>query len=502
MTPSATTAGKTATNEDSEELARFRQEWLDELKHRREAASAITAGGDSQSRDVGASQTSAGEIPKGPLTSPTRSTFGKRAATDAYKRHEAANLPDDALPASHPALTNAGIQVVTANLPPSLQNALKIYKDAVEHEQNGDLDEALLLYRRAFRIDDQVDRAFRREEKLKAILQSQTAVASSKGRTTGVDELAGRFEKVVSVKETGLPTTVAVATGSLAQLIKEFPAEVQFEPLVENEPIHLKVLPDELLVSVLKRLDPTSIERFGSVSRKARLLTLDSGVWRPLVKLIYRPPQIPDDEDLIEIMERCLYDYRRVFIEQPRIRMDGVYIAICHYIRPGLSENRWVNISHLITYHRYLRFYPNGQVLSLLVNEEHGPQQVIPMLKPTLRMKGFYIGTWKLEGTTVHLTDLIDASGRYFIPHATDTGPKAASIGTSVNTHANNMPAPEYAKYAFGMMLTLKSRPLGRWNKMEILGYESVKMDTGDSHPISLKHERPFWFSKVKSYGI
>jgi F-box protein 9 len=33
------------------------------------------------------------------------------------------------------------------------------------------------------------------------------------------------------------------------------------------------------------------------------------------------------------------------------------------------------------------RFFPNGQVLSLLANEELDPQQVIPLLKPTLRMK-------------------------------------------------------------------------------------------------------------------
>ena len=33
------------------------------------------------------------------------------------------------------------------------------------------------------------------------------------------------------------------------------------------------------------------------------------------------------------------------------------------------------------------RFYPDGQVLSLLANEELSPSEVIPILKPTLRMK-------------------------------------------------------------------------------------------------------------------
>ena len=44
-------------------------------------------------------------------------------------------------------------------------------------------------------------------------------------------------------------------------------------------------------------------------------------------------------------------------------------------------------VSHLITYHRYLRFFPNGQVISLLAGEDMGPQEVIGMLKPSLRMK-------------------------------------------------------------------------------------------------------------------
>src|ERR1700722_8609525 len=33
------------------------------------------------------------------------------------------------------------------------------------------------------------------------------------------------------------------------------------------------------------------------------------------------------------------------------------------------------------------RFFSNGQVLSLLANEEFNPQQVVPLLKPTLRIK-------------------------------------------------------------------------------------------------------------------
>lgn len=53
---------------------------------------------------------------------------------------------------------------------------------------------------------------------------------------------------------------------------------------------------------------------------------------RALVKKTYHPPQIPDIDTLLTAIETRLSDYRRVFIEQPRLRLDGVYIATCHYV--------------------------------------------------------------------------------------------------------------------------------------------------------------------------
>lgn len=35
---------------------------------------------------------------------------------------------------------------------------------------------------------------------------------------------------------------------------------------------------------------------------------------------------------MIPVIDRHLSDYRRVYIEHPRVRLDGVYIAICHYV--------------------------------------------------------------------------------------------------------------------------------------------------------------------------
>jgi len=224
---------------------------------------------------------------------------------------------------------------------------------------------------------------------------------------------------------------------------------------------------------------------------------LDSAIWRELVEMTYKPPQTPDESTADEIVENYAFDYRRMYIEHPRVRLDGVYIAVCHYIREGRSDHAWVNIRHLITYHRYLRFLPDGRVLSLLANEEVQPQEMIPLLKPTLRMAGFSIGSWRLDDATVFITDLVDASSKN-----TNTLPHGLGLGEGYHDPVvvEHAPSNFASRYVFQMTLTMRSRPMGRWNKLDFDQYDSVDLQTGDVIPLGLKHERPFWFSKVRSY--
>jgi hypothetical protein len=161
-------------------------------------------------------------------------------------------------------------------------------------------------------------------------------------------------------------------------------------------------------------------------------------------------------------------------------------------------------ISHLITYHRYLcvpvtRSFPNGlsRVLTQAVlsgwashfapcerrtratecdhdaqansSHEGADGRVSRMIILNL-LQGFYIGTWRLSGLTVQISDLVD-------------------------------PSNPNARYSFRMTLTLRSRPLGRWNKLEFNEYESINLEDGEATALGLKNERPFWFSKVRSYS-
>lgn len=456
--------------EDPEELARFREEWKEEVRRKKHPTISTelpqTAPSDagplshkpSSSKDIKDTPTNVQDSHSNPLDSPT------------HKKRS-------------PEIVNKPIDIV---LSPSQQAAIDVYRKAVTAEQKGQLDEAVHLYRIAFKKDSHVDNIY-------FTLEAQLRAKSSGGvrpiahpippqfpSGIGIDHLEGDLRSldiagvpaprpVKSLKDHG------VVTGTLVSIIDTWPVALCFEKEDEKDPIPIESLPDEILVHVLMCLGVRSLERFATVNRKARIVTLDSHVWRRIAQDIYQPPQIIPNLDLEQdILPAYLGDYRRLFIEHPRVRLDGVYIAVCHYIRNGLSEYAWVNVSHLITYHRYLRFYPDGQVLSLLANDEVKPQNVIPLLKPNLRMKGFYVGTWKLIGTMIHISGLVDASG--------------------IDSWTAN-------KYNFQMTLELRSRPLGKWNRLDILSYDSVNTESGEETPVALKHDRPFWFSKVRSYG-
>jgi F-box protein 9 len=132
-------------------------------------------------------------------------------------------------------------------------------------------------------------------------------------------------------------------------------------------------------------------------------------------------------------------------------------------------------------------------------------------------IQGFFIGNWSLNGTNLHITNLFDASGQYALPEGFST-PRSPTLPATNITHGSHghghghghshsasgasgaVPASTTPKYTFQMTLQLRSRPLGRWNRLEIVEYGSVNTD-GEFGLLPLKHERPFWFSKVKSWA-
>lgn len=137
----------------------------------------------------------------------------------------------------------------------------------MEAEATGALDDALALYRRAFKIDSTVDRAYER------------SLQREQRHSPTISTLPALLQNFSISDKTA---AAAISTKSIiANLISE---PVAFQAEDETAPVPIQRLPPEMIVYVLRLFgclcDYTSIESFARVSRKARLISLEPSVWR------------------------------------------------------------------------------------------------------------------------------------------------------------------------------------------------------------------------------
>lgn len=213
----------------------------------------------------------------------------------------------------------------------------------------------------------------------------------------------------------------------------------------------------------------SSVHNFALVCKKFLLLTRAQSIWRHLCEDAYHTHNIPKERsDLIQLdVVNRVYNgnWLKMFIERPRIRFEGIYISTCHYLRPGSSETSWNQPIHVVTYYRYLRFFPDGTILKYLSTDE--PMHVVRSLTRTFKGKQVFHGRYEIEdnNVTVTMRDL-------------ETRPTEQ----------------------FQMKVNIKSTHRGRHNKLAWDEYVSWSDIRGDKTTYNLKHMKPYYFSVVRSY--
>ncbi|RAL68264.1 hypothetical protein DID88_008963 [Monilinia fructigena] len=282
----------------------------------------------------------------------------------------------------------------------------------------GSLGDSLDLYRKAFRLDDQVDRKYKNKHfPPSAFPPNPTITNPSNASTAGSNTAQHPLD--------GPPPTIKQLIESFSGLsIEPAPPEIEGTPA---PPCPIADLPDEILMHVFQEVGIRDVAEFARVAqvckRMAYLVATGEQIWRrisfgsefgfgamhyqwqtditgspldiePQLLLpsqdVNKEPALftPLSNDTITkslLQSTYLSSWKQMFRLRPRIRFNGCYISTVNYIRPGQaspSAVAWNSPVHIVTYYRYLRFFRDGTVISLLTTTE--PNDVIHNLTKEL----------------------------------------------------------------------------------------------------------------------
>jgi F-box protein 9 len=303
-------------------------------------------------------------------------------------------------------------------------------------------------------------------------------------------------------------------------------------------PCPLAELPEEILIHIFANvaiLDIASFVRLAQVcKRMAYLVATEEQTWKRIClgsevgfgamhyewqrEVLGGPlkEEIPEfndeDEEVAESIERipltkeaiteALFhgayssSWHQMFRLRPRIRFNGCYISTVNYIRPGQSspsQTTWHSPVHIVTYFRYLRFFRDGTVISLLTTAE--PVDVVHHLTKELQET-------HRDGAAAHLPSIVMQNalrGRWRLSTAVDNPDadlKDAEGDLFVETEGAT------PKYMYRMKLSLRSAGKGaKNNKLVWQGFWNYNLLTDDSGEFTLRNDKAFFWSRVKSYG-
>ncbi|KIS67033.1 SCF ubiquitin ligase complex subunit HRT3 [Mycosarcoma maydis] len=374
---------------------------------------------------------------------------------DEEKQMPIASLPDEIL-----------LHILQLVIAPRGRRGAKVVKLKPSPEEQAALDAAAPALAGRFNVQGDPTKS-ETQKSGKSNASANVGANSTSGVKAGPDSTI-----VLSDKEVSASTATPEASSRGEKAATEG-SGTGIVPTTRKQPLGIGV--------VLGGSDWQSLEIVGRTCWKLRLLTKSPSLWREIVRETYYPPILDPSLSLTTLYERNHCDWRTAFINQPRVRLNGCYIAACHYARPGLSEDAWVRVIHVVEFYRSIRFLPDGTALSLLTTDP--PSETVRRLEPALKAKGFAKGRWELFEQGL---DDDEDEGR-------PRGPKVV---------VEDLRDRSMHKYAFRMVFSLRSTTRGRWNKLDLLDYYSVNLTNGEVLPLPQKHSRPFHFSRVIAYGI
>ncbi|KAA8575006.1 hypothetical protein MFRU_002g03620 [Monilinia fructicola] len=417
------------------------------------------------------------------------------------------------------------------------QSALEHYEKAVEKEGQGSLGDSLDLYRKAFRLDDQVDRKYKNKH-------FPPSAFPPKPTNTNPSNASATVPNTAQHSLDGPPPTIKQLIESFSGLsIEPAPPEIEGTPA---PPCPIADLPDEILIHVFREVgirDVAELARVAQVcKRMAYIVATGEQIWKRIsvgsefgfgamhyqwqTDIMGSPldlgPQLllpsedsnkdlalftPLSSDAITkslLQSTYLSSWKQMFRLRPRIRFNGCYISTVNYIRPGQaspSAVAWNSPVHIVTYYRYLRFFRDGTVISLLTTTE--PSDVVHNLTKEIL-------DYHRKNQFSHLPSSVmgDARrGRWRLSSLNDSPPESdlepsLKPGSSEGTLYVETEGV-HEKYLYRMELKLASAgKTVKNNKLAWKGFWNYNKITDDWGEFTLRNDKAFFWSRVKSYGM
>ncbi|GAO19018.1 uncharacterized protein UV8b_01151 [Ustilaginoidea virens] len=508
------------------ELEFFRQQWLSEVRIKK---------GDVSSRQP---QRRPSDGPEPPPTSPPalaapRARPSRPAPVIDKQDHVLPDLnsvQDPGAPSG-----NADDGSVRLSSGKDSVSALDHFEEAMEKEAEGNMGESLKLYRRAYRLDNRVDRRYREK-----YFPSAPKLAAPQAASQPPDaRQAPSIDHDVPVA-LPLPTDDLIASFSNLQ-IEAPPSEVDGAP---PPPCPISTLPREILIHIMQDVAYHDVGDFARLSVVCKpfayLVATEQRTWRQVslstkfgftamhfhwnktvewVDIMREDAQWQDGTLLSvgQVAERRLAqniltskslvpdpypDWKQMFRTRPRIRFNGCYISTVNYVRTGQASTNQATWGgspiHIVTYYRYLRFFRDGTAISLLTTAE--PSAVVHHL--TRDMLDLHRDNPHANLPSAVVQRAFKARWRLFSIHMDwkrDDGPDHRQLqdgDVTVETESHD------PKYMFRMDLSLRTAgKAARNNKLVWRSHFSYNKLTDDWAEFTLKHDKAFFFSRVKSYG-
>ncbi|XP_056903314.1 F-box only protein 9 isoform X2 [Takifugu flavidus] len=346
------------------------------------------------------------------------------------------------------------------------EKATELFLRAVQEEQNGAFYEAIKFYRLAMQLVPDIE--FR-------INYSHPPDTGQSGENY-FEDVDGEVGDLMAYFEQQLT------------LDSSFPKICS--PELDMTQVHMSALPREILMYIFRwvvssDLDLRALEQLSLVCRGFYICARDPEIWHSACARVW-------GRNCTKVIP--FKSWRDMFLRRPRIRFDGVYISKTSYIRQGeKSLDGFYRAWHHVEYYRYLRFFPDGQVIMLTTPED--PPAIVPRLRTkNTRTEAALLGHFRLSQE-------MDNQANIF---AVVSKKKEEQVEIQSNRFFRRNPQPE-TEHTFHVGLQLSAGGRRSFNKLVWIHHSchlTYKL-TGETVISEFDLDRmytPFYFARVKSY--